>query len=408
MVELNELKEIEKEMIELYKTLHQMPELGLNEVRTSALIAEKLREWGIETVTGVARTGVIGTIRSKKPGKTVALRADMDALPLIEATGLPYASKIPGKMHACGHDAHVSMLLGTARYFSLHPEKLKGNLRLIFQPAEEDNDPTVLPLGEMCGGAYYIIREGYLEDVDYCFALHVDPSLPVGTIKVFKKEAMAATDLFRIRIAGKGGHGGAPYKAVDVIPPLAGLLSAVNTVIPREINPFEAAVLSVGTVNTISSAWNATPGEVEITGTFRTYSDEVREYISSRLEQLAKAIPEAHRCTGYYEREVGYTPTVNDGAVAKVVAETAALQLGPGHVITDPEPQTGGEDVGLYFKEVPGAIAFLGCTEAGRKEFADLHNPSFRISLDTLIYGMAMHINCTEALQENGDCILKS
>ena len=159
MIPISELNELEDEVINLYKELHRIPELGLNEVKTAALIANKLKEWNIETITGVARTGVIGTVYGVHAGKTIALRADMDALPITESTGLPYSSEHPGKMHACGHDAHVAMLLGAAKYFSQHPEKLCGNLRLIFQPAEEDIDPSAAPLGDVCGGAYYIIQE---------------------------------------------------------------------------------------------------------------------------------------------------------------------------------------------------------------------------------------------------------
>lgn len=407
MIPMNEFKEMEDELISLYKQFHQIPELGLNEVKTSALIAKTLRSWNIETITGVARTGVIGTIygvgmgdRSiNSEGKTVALRADMDALPLTESTGLAYSSQSPGRMHACGHDAHVTMVLGAARYFSLHPEKLRGSLRLIFQPAEEDNDPTVPPLGDRCGGAYYIIREGYLSGVDYCLGIHVDPSMPVGSVKIFQKEAMAATDLFRITLEGKGGHGGAPHKAVDVIPPLAEFLSAVQTIIPREISPFDPAVISVGTVNTVSSVWNAIPGQVKLSGTFRTYSEAARERIDLRIRELAEGIAAAHHCRARYEKETGYPPTVNDKAVAAVISEAAGKLLGTEQVDVNPEPLTGGEDVGLYFKEAPGAFVFLGCTDPDCTDYVDLHNPEFKISLDTLIYGAALHVNNVLALQ---------
>lgn len=399
MVTWQELQAYEAEIIEIYKQLHRIPELGLNEIKTSALIAEKLAQWGIDAETGVARTGIVATIYGAKPGINVALRADMDALPITEATALPYASETAGRMHACGHDAHVAMLLGAAKFFSQHRELLNGNLRLIFQPAEEDNDPTVLPLGDMYGGAYYMIREGCLKDVDCCLAIHVDPSLPVGSLKVFSREAMASTDLFRILIQGKGGHGGAPHLAVDVIPALEGILSAIQTIIPREISPFETAVLSVGTVNTVSSVWNAIPGRVEISGTYRTYNNEVREHITRRLEQLAEHIPAAHRCTGRFEREVGYPATVNNSTVAKLAAVSAAQLLGTENVNAAPVPQTGGEDVGLYFKEVPGAFMFLGCSDPGWTEFADLHDPHFKISLDTLLWGTAVHINNVITMQ---------
>lgn len=405
MIPISELNELEDEVINLYKELHRIPELGLNEVKTAALIANKLKEWNIETITGVARTGVIGTVYGVHAGKTIALRADMDALPITESTGLPYSSEHPGKMHACGHDAHVAMLLGAAKYFSQHPEKLCGNLRLIFQPSEEDIDPSAAPLGDVCGGAYYIIQEGYLKNVDYCMGIHVDPSMPTGNLKIFRKEAMAATDLFRITIKGKGGHGGAPHHAIDVIPPLAELLSAIQTIVPREISPFDPVVITVGTVNTVSSVWNATPGEVILSGTFRTYSDIARETVSFRLGEIAERIAAAHRCQAVYEREVGYPPTVNDETVALIISSAAKELLGAEHVNDTPEPLTGGEDVGLYFREVPGAFLFLGCTEPESTTYADLHNPSFKVSPAALIYGTALHINTVLALQSENENI---
>ncbi len=400
MVTLKDVSQIEKEIQEMYQHLHKIPELGFNEKETSRYIQSKLLEWGIETVSGVARTGVIGNIHGKNPGKKVALRADMDALPITEETGLPYSSTIPGKMHACGHDAHVSMLLGVARYFSQHPEKLQGSVRFIFQPAEEDKDPDVPALGEESGGAYYIIQEGYLKDVDYCLAIHVDPSLPVGQMKVFEKEAMATTDLFRVIIKGKGGHGGAPHKARDIIPPLTEILSALNTVIPREVNPFSPAVLSIGTVHTPSSVWNAIPGKAEISGTVRTYSEEVRNHINHRIQEIAGTIAKAHGSTARYEREKGYPCTVNDSRVAAMVVEAGEAFLGKGNVIADPEPLTGGEDVGRYFEQVPGAMMFLGCRDPESSTYSDLHSPDFKVDLKTLAHGTCIHINNVMKLQE--------
>lgn len=400
MIEKNKIDPFEKEMIDDYCTLHQSPELGLAEYKTSAFIEQKLQKWGIPYVSGVARTGVIGTITGKKPGKTVALRADMDALPITESTGLPYASQTPGKMHACGHDAHVAMLLGAAQYFSLHQDELCGTVKLIFQPAEEDNDPTAVPLGEVPGGAYYIIQDGHLRDVDYCLAIHMDPSLPVGSVKIHKKEAMAATDLFRVSLIGKGGHGGAPHQAVDVIPPLAELLSALNTVIPREISPFSPAVLTIGTVNTVASVWNATPGQVDISGTFRTYDEKTRAHIARRIDELSAAIATAHHCKAVYEREIGYSPTVNDERISRFLAKNMESFLGEGHVISNPEPLAGGEDVGFYLKQVPGAMMFMGCSDPGKTGYADLHNPSFTVDLRALAYGTLIHVNNVLALLE--------
>ena len=393
MIGIGDLAHIMPEVEEAFMAIHRNPELGLLEYDTSQYVAKKLESYGLEVIRGVARTGVIGVLKGKEPGKTLMLRADMDALPIREETGLSYASERGGVMHACGHDAHVAMLLGTAKYMAQNLPLVKGTIKFLFQPAEEDYGPGAEPLGEEPGGAYYVVQEGHLADVDACIAIHVNPMLRTGRILIHAKEAMASTDLFKIQLSGVGGHGSAPENAIDPIPALAEILTALNMLLPREFSPFEPAVLSVGTINTVSSAWNAIPEEIEITGTFRTYDETVREKINSRIEVIGAKIADAHRCSCRYTREKGYFPTVNDPDIVNQIVENARTYLGEENVITGIRPFAGGEDAGVYFSHVPGAMIFLGCSKPEDENPVDLHNPKFTVDLKALAYGVVVHVN---------------
>lgn len=393
MVRISDIEYIMPYVEKYYMDLHRNPELGLMEYHTSEYISQRLSSFGLEVIRGVARTGVIGVLKGEKPGKTLVLRADMDALPIQEESGLAYASEIDGVMHACGHDAHVAMLLGTAKYMSENRQSIKGTIKFLFQPAEEDFAPETVPLGDYPGGAYYVVREGHLDNADVCLAIHVNPMIKTGQILVHSREAMASTDLFRIELIGVGGHGSAPENAIDPIPALGEILVALNMLPAREFSPFSPVVLSVGTVNTISSAWNAIPERIEISGTFRTYDEEIRNKINSRIKETAEKIAEAHKCSAVYTRENGYFPTVNHPEVVNRIVEQAKEYLGKNNVITDAKPFAGGEDVGIYFSHVPGAMIFLGCSKSEEANPVDLHNPKFILDLDALGYGVMVHLN---------------
>jgi amidohydrolase len=391
MVSIDDVRACGEEAENCFKYLHRHPETGFEERETSKFIARRLEFYGFEKIrTGVGKTGVVADLivegASKTESKILMLRADMDALPLQEVTGLDYASEVQGKMHACGHDAHTSMLLGAAKYLISHRDELRGSVRFVFQPAEEGPTP---------GGAAAMIEDGVLEGVGACLAAHVSPLYPVGTIMVQARESMASTDKFTIVIRGRGGHGAMPHAAVDPTPALSELLSAINLLPARELDPLDACVVTVGTINTVSSAWNVIPGVIELAGTFRSFSPDVRETVNRRLEELAKGICIAHRCTAEYIRDKGYEPTVNDPAMVDCVLRTAAEFLGKEHAELHPKPFMTGEDAGAYFRKVPGALIWIGCTAARdlRADIPNLHNPAFEVDLETLPVGVAVHVN---------------
>ncbi|MDR1049051.1 MAG: amidohydrolase [Synergistaceae bacterium] len=387
MVSIDEVRACAEEAESCFKHLHRRPETGFEENETSKFVAERLESYGFGKIrTGVGGTGVVADLPAEGAPKVLMLRADMDALPLQEVTGLDYASEVPGKMHACGHDAHTSMLLGAAKYLISHRGRLRCGVRFVFQPAEE---------GPMPGGAGKMIEDGVLEGVDACLAAHVSPMYPVGAIMVQAREAMASTDKFTVVIRGRGGHGAMPHAAIDPTPALSEFLAAANLLPARELDPLDACVVTVGTVHTVSSAWNVIPGVVELTGTFRAFSPDVRETVSRRIGELAEGICAAHRCTGEYILERGYEPTLNDPGMVEFVLRTAGEFLGKEHAELHPKPFMTGEDAGAYFRKVPGALLWIGCTAAEdlRPDIPNLHNPAFKVDLRTLPVGIAVHVN---------------
>jgi amidohydrolase len=385
MIFIKDLRFLKDEVEKCFKHLHQIPEPGFEERETSAFVAGKLKEYGFEAIrTGVGGTGVIADLLKDSGAKTLMLRADMDCLPLQEASGVEYASKTDGRMHACGHDAHTAMLLGAANYCAAHRGELNGNVRFVFQPAEE---------GPMPGGAVKLIQEGVLDGVNACLAIHVSPMYPVGHLMIPIREAMASTDKFTIIIRGRGGHGAMPQAAIDPMPALSGLLAAFNSLPSRELDPLDSCVVTVGTVNTISSAWNVIPETIELSGTYRAFSAELREAVNGRLKDLAEAIPAAHRCKGEYIRDRGYEPTINDTDTVNFVSKTLSDVLGKENIELSKRPSMGGEDAGAYFQQVPGALMWLGCSPKSAENPPNLHNPMFKVDLETLLVGVCVHVN---------------
>jgi len=403
MISFEKVRECaEGEVISCYKEMHQYPELGFMEKKTAKFIGKKLKSYGVEVRSDLGRegfcdTGVLGVIKGEKPGKTVVLRADIDALPIEEASGLEYSSKVEGVMHACGHDAHASMLLGAAKFFAENKHLIEGEVRVIFQPGEEGPAPEKLQdfmkIGK--GGADQMIEEDVLQGADACFGIHVIPTLPTGELMVQKKEAMASTDMYKIEVVGQGGHGSAPHLAVDPVPAVADILGALNVFPAREVDPLESCVLSVGTINTPSSSWNIIPERVEISGTFRTFSSTVRENIAKRIGEISENIAIAHRCKAVYTRFKGYNPTINDEKMVKLVRESAEKYLQRVHL--EEKPFTGGEDFGSYLRKVPGALIWLGCGIPEEKNPVFAHNPGFKVDLNALIFGVQVHINTSLA-----------
>lgn len=395
MVEMKDIESLFAEMEENYKHLHQCPELGFEEQETSAYIMQKLNEYGIQGKQ-IARTGIIATIEGGQPGKTVAIRADMDALPVTEESGVPYASKKEGLMHACGHDSHVTMLLAAAHYFQEHRAQLKGNVRLIFQPAEEGFKPDTYAaaVAEGCdpkGGAASMIKFGALEGVDACFALHINSSLPIGTLGVPKERFSASSDIFELTIQGRGGHGSAPEASVDPMGALAAVIAAYNAYPSREVAALDACSLSIGMVKA-GSVWNVIPDSAYVTGGLRAFSNEMRDHTFQRLEEIANGICAAHRCTAKFSRSEGYAPGICDRAMSEEMQKVGRTVLGEKNIIVQEQPMMGSEDVGYYFQQVPGVIGWLGGMPVGGTPIPQ-HNPHFKIDLNALRYGALFHIN---------------
>ncbi|MDR1730663.1 MAG: amidohydrolase [Synergistaceae bacterium] len=385
MVSLRDVESCREEAENYFKHLHRFPELGFEEHATSDFIAQELQSFGLEKIrTGVGKTGVTGDLLVHSNAKMLMLRADMDALPLHEASGLDYASTVSGKMHACGHDAHVAMLLGAARYLSLHREKLRANIRFVFQPAEE---------GPMPGGAALMIEAGVMEGVSASLAAHVTPLYPVGKVMVQSRDAMASTDRFVITIRGRGGHGAMPQAAIDPTPALSELLAALNLLPARELDPLDPCVVTVGEIHTVSSSWNVIPGSVEMSGTFRAFSTEVRETVARRIGELTEGICSAHRCECEYFRDKGYHPTVNDPKMVDFVLKNVADALGKDNAVRYERPFMTGEDAGAYFRKAPGALIWIGCSSPEAKDPPNLHNPAFRVDLATLPVGICVHVS---------------
>lgn len=373
---------IEHQLIGWRRHLHQYPELSFQEYRTSQFIVGILNQIeGIAIRTNIANTGIVATITSGE-GKTVAIRADMDALPIMEKNEHGYQSKNPGVMHACGHDAHTAILLGTAKILAKKAKEgsFQGTIKLIFQPAEEMTDDEGL------SGAPRMMQEGVLEDVESIIALHMCPWEPVGTIQMNDGYSMANVDVFRGKISGTGGHGGYPHVGTDPIWMLGFFLQAFYGAISRKISALETAVASIGQIQT-GTATNIIPEEVSITGTLRTYSPEVREQLVQVVEQAFKVV-EPLGGSYIFEVERGEPALYNDPKVNEVI-KNAAKKLYPDIKIVQKPFGLGGEDFAYMTREVPGAMFFLGCALPDGIS-RDLHTNIFDIDERCLSMGVSI------------------
>jgi amidohydrolase len=381
----NEIKEHIAEMrgwlVEVRRAIHSHPELGFEEVETSRLVSEWLERFGLEVRKGVAKTGVVGLLRGGAPGKTVAIRADMDALPMDEATGVPYASKIKGKMHACGHDAHVTILLGVARFFSSIRDRVKGNIKWIFQPGEEG-----------FGGGRLMVEAGVLEDprVDAIFAAHVFPFLPTGQVGISEGKAMASSDKFTLRIIGKGGHGAYPHVTRDPILAAGHVITQVQSIVSRNVNPLDSAVVSFGAVHG-GRAYNVIPDEVELNGTVRSLNPEVREQLRSRIEQITRGVVTSLGLDYQYEFEYGYPVLINDPRMSGLVVSTCSRAIGKENVVILP-PSMGAEDFAYFLEKCPGAMFRLGVRNEEKGLIQPHHNTLFNIDEEVLPFGVEVFV----------------
>lgn len=385
---------IRDELAAIYKDLHQHPEPGYTERRTAGIVAEYLRRCGLPVTEGVALNGVVGVLDSGKPGKTLMMRADMDCLRIQELTGCDYQSQNEGCMHACGHDSHVTMLLGAAKVLSQHTDAFSGKIKFLFQPAEEQIDPSmeeaVRQAGyDGAGGAGFMIQEGALDGVDACVIMHCQPAIPFGTVQIAKRNACASSDLFDVTFVGKGGHGARPHEAIDPVPAMAEAIQAIHALPTREVSCLETCVISVGEVETPGSVWNAVAEKARFVGGFRTFNPEVRALLGRRIPELAETIAKAHRCRAEIRFLNGYMPCLNDERVAQAVAQSCREVLGEDCVDLTDTPAMTSEDAGEYLARVPGAFFWLG---AGDPEHT-LHNPYFLPSLDMIPLGVRVHVN---------------
>lgn len=362
------------DLVELRHALHQCPELSGAEERTSALMAERLRGIGLKVRTGVGGHGVVADLVGGLPGRRIALRADMDALPVVERTGCPYASRYAGVMHACGHDGHMAILLGVARVLAGRARSLRGSVRFLFQPAEE----TI-------NGALHMCQAGALDGVDAIVALHGWPRLPVGRVAVAPGVHMASADMFRMVVRGVGGHAGYPHEAVDPIVVAANIVTAAQTVVSRQIDPLEPAVLTFGKL-AAGSAPNVIPGEAEMLGTYRALSEEVRLRIAERLCRVASNVCAAFGAEFTYERMPGPPPLANHPAIAALVADAARDTLSADGVETEMHPSMIGEDFAEYLQTVPGAMFRLGLGDTApvHSDLFDFNDRAIPVGIEVL------------------------
>ncbi len=373
---LNRANEIASQLTDWRRDIHMHPELGFQETRTAALVAEALKPLGYRVRTGVGKTGVVA--ERGEGGPIVALRADMDALPIQEADDRPYASQVPNVMHACGHDTHVAILLGVATL--LAEETFPGTVRLLFQPSEEDADE------EGVSGAPRMVEDGAMEGVDAVMALHVDSSTTTGDVQMGAGPSSAGVDSFWAAIIGKGGHGAYPHKVVDPIYIAAHVIQALNGIVSRRIAPHAPAVVTVGSIHG-GEAGNVIPERVELSGTIRYTKTEVQEKIHAEIERALKV---ARTLGGDYtlEFEIGYPPAFNDEGVSGLLREVAVDMLGEEHVQTPELEGMGAEDFGFFCALAPGAMFGLGGKIEGDERRH--HDPRFDVDERCLPIGAAL------------------
>ncbi len=374
------------DMVALRRDLHQHPELGFQEARTAGIVAERLRALGYTVRAGLGKTGVTGFLKGGRPGKTVLLRADIDALPIHEQTGAPYASRHPGAMHACGHDAHTAMALGAAEILAAEAPALGGNLFFVFQPAEE-----------ILIGAPAMLQDGALDGVsaDAAFAVHVMNRIPVGTIAVRSGPVMTSADKLGITVRGRGGHGANPHNAVDPVVAAAQIVTALQTLVSRETHPLQPAVLSI-TMLKAGTAFNIIPDTVEMTGTLRCFDADLRANLLASLQRTAEGIASALRCTATVTTEFLTPAVLNDATVTALARSVAAEVVGNDNVV-EWEPLTGSDDVAYFWQRVPGCYAFIGSGRTDGVPSAAGHNAKFDIDESCMAIGTEFLVRAARA-----------
>lgn len=377
-----QISEIKPWLIEIRREFHMYPELGMKEHKTGDIICRELDKIGVEYTREVGNTGIVGIIRGNESGKTVALRADIDALPIEEANKITYRSMVKGKMHACGHDAHTAIVLGCAKIITQLKDELKGNVKLFFQPAEETD-----------GGALPMIKDGCMKDpkVDYTIGLHVAPYINTGKIEIKYGKLNASSDTIKIIIKGRKSHCAYPEAGVDAIVIAGQIITVLQTIMSRNISPLDSAVLSFGIVNG-GTVHNVLCDYVELTGTLRTYDVKIREYLKDRIKQAVEGLACSMGGEGKVIIEKGYMPLINDSDVVDVIKENGEYILGKENMVYKEKPSLGVEDFSFFTHYSKAAFYHLGCRNEEKGITAPLHSDLFNIDEDCLEIGVLLQI----------------
>jgi amidohydrolase len=377
------LKGYEPDLIEIRHDIHRHPEVGFEETRTAALVAERLRAWGLDVTEGIARTGVVATLKGTLPGqRAIGLRADLDALHIQEVSGRPHGSTVPGKMHACGHDGHTTMLLGAARYLAAHPDAFGGTVTFIFQPAEEG-----------LGGGREMVEQGLFDrfPVDAVYGMHNMPGIPAGEFRTRTGPFLAASDTWTVVFKGTGGHGGAgAHLSTDATLPLAQFIMALQTVVSRNVAAADTAVISVGSIaGGDPGSPNIIPSRVTISGTARSYKPAVRDLMERRLTEIAHAQAAAFGCSAEVDYNRRYPPLVNHADPTAISVAAAAALVGAGNVDADCPPFTGSEDFSFMLQARPGGFIMIGNGTAADGSTHHVHTPGYDFNDEILTLGAA-------------------
>jgi amidohydrolase len=381
-----DIRSLEPQLVQWRRYLHQRPELGFKEWETAAFIAQQLEKLGIDHQTGVAQTGIVAMVDSGKPGPVLGIRADMDALPIQEENEISYRSLHDGRMHACGHDGHATIALGIAAYLAQNPHTFRGKVKIIFQPAEESP-----------GGAKPMIEAGVLKnpDVEAIIGLHIWNNLPLGTVGVRGGALMAAVESFNLKIQGKGGHGAIPHQTIDSIVVSSQIVTALQTIVARNVNPIDAAVVTVGQLQA-GNADNVIADSAFMRGTVRYFNPLYDGYFGQRLEQVIAGICQSHGASYDLDYYCLYPPVINDTAIAELV-RSVAMDVVETPLGIVPDCQTmGGEDMSFFLQEVPGCYFFLGSANPAKGLAYPHHHPRFNFDETVLGMGVEIFARCVE------------
>ncbi len=385
-----EIRNLQPQLVQWRRHLHQRPELGFQEHLTAQFVSEKLTAWGIAHQTGIAQTGIVAVIEGKNPGSVLAIRADMDALPICEENEVSYRSLHDGIMHACGHDGHTAIALGTAYYLAQHREDFRGTVKIIFQPAEESP-----------GGAKPMIEAGVLHnpDVDGIVGLHLWNNLPLGTIGVRTGALMAAVECFSCVLKGRGGHGAIPHQTIDSIVVAAQIVNSLQTIIARNVNPIDSAVVTIGELHA-GTASNIIADRATMSGTVRYFNPNFDGFFAQRVEQIIAGVCHSHGASYELNYWKLYPPVINHPQMTKLVS-SVALDVVETPLGIFPECQTmGGEDMSFFLEEVPGCYFFLGSANPSQGLAYPHHHPRFDFDETVLSLGVEMFIRCVEKFAE--------